>query len=77
MFAYKTGLEHFEEVDKIIPFKYWLNPNDVSVYKIVNGESVSIMAEELKQIKVEEIDEISDLLSTQWHEMAGLNLVKH
>ncbi len=77
MYAYNVGKEHFEETDKIIPSKNWLNPNDVSVYKLVDGESVSIMDEELKQIKVEEIDEISEVLSTQWHKMAELNMVKH
>ncbi len=77
MYAYNVGKVNFEETDKIIPSKNWLNPNDVSVYKLVNGESVNIMDEELKQIKVEEIDEISEVLSAQWHEMADLNLVKH
>ncbi len=77
MYAHGVGKEHFEETDKIIPSKNWLNPNDVSVYKLVGGESVSIIDDELKQIKVEEIDEISEGLSTQWHEMAELNLVKH
>ncbi len=77
MYAYNVAKENFEETDKIISSKTWLNPNDVSVYKLVNGESVSIMDEDLKQIRVEEIDEISETLSTQWHELAALNLVKH
>ena len=76
MYAYNVGKEHFEETDKVIPSKNWLNPNDVSVYKLTGGNSENIMDEELKQIKVEEIDEISEILSKQWHEMAELNLVK-
>jgi hypothetical protein len=77
MYAYNVGKEHFEETDRIVPSKNWLNPNDVSVYKLVNGNSESIMDEELKQIKIEEIDGISEVLSAQWHEMAELNMVKH
>jgi hypothetical protein len=77
IYAFNLAKDNFEETNKIIPSKYWLNPNHVSVYKLINGESVSIIDEELKQIKVEEIDEISEVLSNQWHEMAELNLVKH
>jgi len=62
---------------KIIEKKYWLNPNDVSVYRLLsNGTCESIMDEELKQIKVEKIDEISEVLSEQWHQLANLNFVK-
>ena len=77
MYAYNVGKENYEKTDKIIPSKYWLNPKDVSIFKLIDGKSESIMDEELKQIKVEEIDEISEILSNQWHQMAEFNLVKH
>lgn len=77
MYAYNNGLENFKEIDKIIPSTNWLNPNDVGVYKLVDGISVDVMDKELKQIKVEEIDEISEVLSNQWHEMAELRMIKH
>ena len=76
MYAYNVGKENYEKTDKIIPSKYWLNPNDVSIFKLIDGKSESIIDEELKQIKVEEIDEISEILSNQWHQMAEFNLVK-
>ena len=76
MYAYEVGKSHLEKTDNILSKRYWLNPDQVSVYKLSDGNSESIMDEELKQIKVEEIDEISEILSNQWHQMAEFNLVK-
>lgn len=77
MYAYSIGQENKEEVGKIVEEKYWLNPDDVSVYKLLNnGHFENIMDEELRQIKVEKIDEISEVLSNQWHELANLNFAK-
>jgi predicted ATP-dependent endonuclease of OLD family len=77
MYAYEIGKINSEEVENKIPKKYWLNPNDVSVYQLlIGGTCENIMDEELKQIKVEKIDEISEVLSTQWHQLADLNFAK-
>ncbi len=77
MYAYEVGKINGTEVESKIPKKYWLNPNDVSVYQLLtNGTCENIMDEELKQIKVEKIDEISEVLSTQWHQLADLNFDK-
>ncbi|MEP7143325.1 MAG: AAA family ATPase [Ferruginibacter sp.] len=76
MYAYKVGQENSEEVETIIEKKYWLNPDDVSVYRLSDGHCENIMDEELKQIKVEKIDEISEVLSAQWHKLADLNFNK-
>ena len=74
IYAYTVGQNNEEEINKIVDKQYWLNPNDVSVYRLLkNGFCENIMDEELKQIKVEKIDEISEVLSTQWHELADLN----
>jgi predicted ATP-dependent endonuclease of OLD family len=79
LYAYEVGKNNRKMVIENLKIgsEYWLNPSTTSAYKLVNGVSVDIMDEELKQIKVEEIDEISEVLSNQWHEMAELNLVKH
>lgn len=76
MFAYEAGKSNKEGVAKIIEEKCWLNPDDVSVYRLlVDGTCENIMDSELKQIKVEKIDEISEVLSKQWHQLADLNFV--
>ncbi len=77
MYAFEMGKINTEEVEGKIQKKYWLNPNDVSVYQLLtDGTCENIMDEELKQIKVEKIDEISEVLSTQWHQLADLNFDK-
>ena len=79
MYAYKVGKANKDEVEnKIkIPEKYWLNPQDICVYQLLtDGTCENIIDEELNQIKVEKIDEISEILSKQWHELADLNFDK-
>ncbi len=74
MYAFETGRHNEDDVSKIVQEKYWVNPLDVSVYRLfIDGTCENIMDEDLKQIKVEKIDEISDILSKQWHELADLN----
>lgn len=77
MYAYEVGKTNGDEVESKVARKYWLNPDDVSVYQLLtDGTCENIMDEELKQIKVEKIDEISEVLSTQWHQLADLNFAK-
>jgi ABC-type oligopeptide transport system ATPase subunit len=80
MYAFETNKIKNVEVDSIISKNYWVNPEDVSAYLLLidNDGTVceNIMDEELKQIKVEKIDEISELLSIQWHQLADLNFDK-
>ena len=57
IYAYNVGQEHEEEVNVIIDKKYWLNPDDVRAYRLLdNGEARNIIDEDLKEIAVEEID---------------------
>lgn len=77
IYACEVGKNSPSDVESKIWKKYWLNPEDVSVYQLLtDGTYENIMDEELKQIKVEKIDEISEVLSTQWHQLADLNLSK-
>ena len=72
MYAYHVGQDHPDEIQKIIDKKYWLSPEDVSVYMLfANGSCENIMDAELKQIKVEKIDRISEDLNADWHKMAN------
>jgi len=74
LYAYNLGEKEPVDVDKIIDKRYWVNPEEVSAFRLLpNGTCENIMDEELKQIKVEKIDEISEVLSKQWHQLADLN----
>ena len=72
MFAYKTGLDHFEEVDKIIPSKYWLNPNDVSAYRLNEGGISEEIIDKEGLIKTAKIDEASTILNTEFNKIFDL-----
>ncbi len=72
MFAYKTGLDHFNEVDKIIPSKYWLNPQDVSAYRLNEGGISEEIIDKEGLIKTQKIDEVSTLLNTEFNKVFDL-----
>jgi energy-coupling factor transporter ATP-binding protein EcfA2 len=72
MFAYKTGLEQFEEVDKIIPSKYWLNPKDVSAYRLNEGGISEEIIDKEGLIKTSKIDEASTILNTEFNKVFNL-----
>jgi hypothetical protein len=75
MYAFNTGKEHFEETDKIIPSKNWLNPNDVSAYRLNEGGiSEDIFDREESLIKVEKIDEISTALNKDFNKLINIEI---
>jgi predicted ATPase len=75
MYAYKVGQSHADEVDKIIEKKYWLNPDDVSVYMMLaNGECEDIFDREEGMIKAEKIDEVSRKLNSQFDLLQDIEL---
>lgn len=72
MFAYDVGKVNRIGVEKIVSRKNWVNADEVSAYRLSNGLAEDIIDRELNQIKVEKIDEISEELSKQWHQLADL-----
>ncbi len=75
MYAYKTGQNHHEEAETIIEKKYWLNPEDVSVYMLLpNGECEDIFEREEGMIKVEKIDSVSRKLNHQFDTLINIEL---
>jgi ABC-type oligopeptide transport system ATPase subunit len=75
MFAYKTGVNHFEEVDKIIPSKYWLNPKDVSAYRLNEGGISEEIIDKEGLIKTSKIDEASSILNTEFNKVFDLEFL--
>lgn len=75
MYAYKVGQLYNDEADKIIEKKYWINPDDVSVYMLLpNGECEDIFDREEGMIKAEKIDEVSRKLNSQFDLLQDIEL---
>ncbi len=73
LYAYKVGQEHEEEVNAITEKKYWLNPNDVSAYRLFSdGTTKNIMDDDLQQIDAGEIDEVSRTLNSDWDKISNI-----
>ncbi len=78
MYAYKIGQLYNDEADKIIEKKYWINPDDVSVYMMLpNGECEDIFDREEGMIKAEKIDEVSRKLNSQFDLLQDIELGIH
>lgn len=60
IYAYNVGQSKKEEVNEVLAEKYWLNPDDVSAYRLLpDGTAKNIIDEELKEIIVEELNGVS------------------
>jgi len=76
MYAYSVGKRYNDEADKIIEKKYWVNPDDVSVYMLSsNGECEDIFDREEGLIKAEEIDGVTNTLNEQFSSLLNLQFV--
>jgi predicted ATPase len=78
MFAHNTGnMEnkiHFEEIDKITPSKYWINPKEISAYMLhTDGTCENIIGKE-GLIKTGKIDEVSKILNTEFNKVFDIEL---
>ncbi len=60
IYAYEVGKLNKGKVEKLVDSKYWISPNEVSVYLLKDGNAESIMDTEEMTIRVETIDEASD-----------------
>jgi predicted ATPase len=75
MYAYEVGKENSDEVEKVIEKKYWLNPDDVSVYELrTDGTCEDIFDREESLIKVEKIDEISTVLNRDFNKLINIEI---
>lgn len=73
MYAYNVGQTHKEETETIIEKKYWINPNDVSVYMMLpNGECEDIFDRQEGLIKAEKIDGVTNILNEQFSSLLNL-----
>lgn len=78
MYAFKVGQLNREEADKIIDHRYWINPNDVSVYMMLaNGECEDIFDRDEGLIKAEKIDGVTNVLNEQFGSLLNLEFASN
>ncbi|NII25037.1 ATP-binding protein [Pseudoflavitalea sp. X16] len=71
IYAYQVGNKD-KSVQEIVPEKLWLNPDDVGAWFVEEGKVRSIIDDETKQIKAEEIDRISEVLNEEYDRIADI-----
>ena len=70
--AHRVGQKKPEEINKIIDKKYWISIDDVSAYRLYFDEksggiiSGNLVLEDLKEISVDYLDEISATINKEW-----------
>ncbi len=76
MYAFKVGENYPDETDEVINKKYWINPDDVSAYMLLqDGTCEDIIDREENLIKAEKIDSVSDFLNEQFDALLNIELV--
>jgi predicted ATP-binding protein involved in virulence len=75
IYAYQVGQKD-DSVKNIIPENLWLNPDDVGAWYVDNGTVRSIIDEENKQIKAEEIDSISEILNQEYDKIMDIKFAQ-
>ncbi|OQP63155.1 hypothetical protein A3860_25010 [Niastella vici] len=75
IYAYQVGQIN-EDVNDIVPKKLWLNPSDVGAWLVENGTVRSIIDEENRQIRAEEIDKISEILNQEYDKIMDLKFAQ-
>lgn len=77
LFAYMKGHEsegnNRDKIDKIIPAKSWINPEDFAAYQIVNGKTKSILNIKTGLIESNIIDSVSEDIMNDFREIAYLS----
>lgn len=79
MVAYRIGQKHKEKVSQIIPEQYWINPENVSAYKLVydeneqgvvaNKEKGNLILDDLQEISIDYLDGISTEINSIWDKL--------
>lgn len=79
MYAFSVGKNNAEKASKIIDQKYWVNPDEVSAYILLDdGICENIIDKDVEGatlIKVEKIDEISKQLNIEFNQLIDLEII--
>lgn len=78
MYAYEVGKKETEVTSEVIDKKYWLNPEEVSAYRLLADgtcEDIVDKGEDATLIKAEKIDEISGKLNENFDKLISLEIL--
>ena len=73
IYAAKVGVDHPEQVNRVIPKELWLSSEKVSAYMLEQGYGSDIIDSEIGEIKAELIDNASNLINQQYDEILQLD----
>jgi predicted ATPase len=76
LYSNEVGKKHPEKVEKVVDRNLWLDYDRVMTYFVDNGTVRSIMDEEMKMIKSEEIDSASRIINEQYSDLADIEFSK-
>ena len=72
IYAGLVGQSNVDDVDRVVSRECWLNSNDIRAYILMDGRSSDIMDKDLKVIKAEMIDMVSDVLNEQYDRLMDI-----
>jgi predicted ATPase len=72
LIAYKKGQQNEKETGKVIKEDAWLNPTDLSVYELKNGEADDIFDKNLGLISDNIIDDVSDEMNEEFERLLDI-----
>lgn len=78
MYAYEVGAKEPDRVNEIIKRKYWINPEEVSVYRLMtDGTCKKIISttEDGTLIEADEIDEVSRGINTEFDDLIRVDML--
>lgn len=75
IYAFQVGEKHLEKVSQIVDRRYWLNPDEVSVYMLKeDGTCENILDEKEKLIKSEKIDSVSSKINSTFDTLLNIEI---
>jgi predicted ATPase len=73
IYAYRCGLMNAEETQKVVPEKYWINLDEVSVYMMQpDGSCEDIIDRDEGLIKSSQIDSVSEVINSEFDALLKL-----
>jgi energy-coupling factor transporter ATP-binding protein EcfA2 len=73
LYAAKTGAGHPEEVNRIEPSCCWIDYDRMGVWYVDRGTIESLMEDDIKQIGIERIDEVSSELNRKFDDLLQID----
>lgn len=76
LYANEVGKTHPEQVEKVVDKNLWLDYDRIMAYFVDEGKVRSIMDEELRLIKSEEIDSASRIINEEYNKLSDIEFSK-